>query len=321
MTAAHSRRPNQVLRFSCLALTGLLLASGCRQQSQDLSQIPHTPVPKTDARLQLASAVGDLRYEGVVVDEAARADLLRTLRTVYGGDAAGAITVDPNTLPAAWARSLGPLCVAFKAPGGTLAFQGRQIELGGTVSDEARARLLRKAQQLYPGYTLTGLFQGVDMRNALPEEGDIAGLLAYLNAIPIAFQADSGMIVPASLDGLGRGARAIKGADDATRLRIGVYAEAGDSADYARQIASQRAEAVRLQLVIRGVPPPLLAFTALPNADGKGGTVEFTLAAEDTPAGGEEDAAPRPVPDPAGRDTLPSAGDGESATDTPAPIG
>ena len=283
------------LLFALAWLCAAAIPVGCKpQQAQDPSQIPHTPIPKTDARLQLANNNGQLRYQGVVADETTRDGLLGKLQAAYGSEAGGEIALDPHTNPPPWAGNLGPLLDAFRMQGAILDLQGRRIELGGAVSDEDRAMLLRKVRKLYPGYELTGLFQGVDMRYALPDADDPAGLVAFLNRIPIGFQSDSGMIVPASLDGLGRAARGIKNAHPDTRLQVGVRAEKSDMPDYDRQIASQRAEAVRLQLAIRGVNPGRLDPIALPADGGKPGTVEFSLAgaaAGPPPQGTSTDAA------------------------------
>lgn len=313
MASAAASGPTAGLFARCLFalawLCAMAVAVGCKpQQAQDAAQIPHTPIPKTDARLQLANNNGQLRYQGVVADEIARNDLLRKLQSAYGTEASGGIALEPHTNPPPWAGNLGALLDAFRMAGAMLDFQGRRIELGGAVSDEDRAMLLRKTRQLYPDYELTGLFQGVDMQYALPDVGDSAGLVSFLNRIPIAFQSDSGMIVPASLEGLGRAARGIKNAGKGIRLQIGVHAESSDMPDYDRQIASQRAEAVRLQLAIRGINPAALEPMALPPGKGKPGTVVFSVAAAAAPAtvqpsagapapdAGEATPEPEPVP-------------------------
>lgn len=279
---------------ACLALTATL---GCRQQpAADASQIPHTPLPRTEAQLTLANNNGQYRYEGVVADEATRTGLLRSLEAVYGGDATGDIALDPNTDPPPWAERLGELFLAFRVPGGVLRFQGKRIELSGAVPDEERAMLLRKARELYPDHQLTGLFEGVDMRQALPEAGDQVALLQFLNGIPIAFQADSGLISPASLDGLARAARAIKGAGKDTRLQVGVHPERTDMPEFDHNIAVQRANSIKVQLAIRGVNPGLLDATALEGGDpGQAGKAEFSIAP--VPAPGLDTAKPPPPED------------------------
>ncbi len=282
-------RPRPIPRVAAALLLLAATALGaCRQQpAMDASQIPHTEIPKTDASLQVANNNGAIRYQGLVADEATRATLLRSLQSVYGSTASGDITLAPDTHAPPWAANLGELFLAFRLPGAVLDFRGKRIELGGVVSDEDRANLLRTVRRLYPDYELTGLFQGVDMRYALPASGDTAALLAFLNGLPIRFQDDSGMVTAASLDGFARGARALKSAADGTRIEAGVYAEKSDMPDYDLQIAAQRAEAVRLQLAIRGVSPLSIQPRVLPASGDKGGRVEFrVLPAAAAPAAG-----------------------------------
>ena len=80
------------------------------------------------------------------------------------------------------------------------------------------------------------------------------------------------MVEASSLEAFSRGARALKVAAPGTRLEAGVYADAGDQG---LEIAAQRAEAVRLQLAIRGVNPEAIQPRVLPAKDGQAGRVAF----------------------------------------------
>jgi outer membrane protein OmpA-like peptidoglycan-associated protein len=264
-------------RLAGLALVALLALAGCREQpAADVSDIPHTPIPKTDAHLQVANNNGAVRFQGTVADAATRDALARDLASVYGSTASGEIGLDQHTNPPPWAENLRALLAAFRLPGAVLEFRGKRIELSGAVSDEDRANLLRVVRRLYPGYELGGLLEGVDMKYALPDTGDAEALVAFLNAIPIAFQTDSGMVTPASLDGFNRAARALKAAGPDVQVQVGVRAEKSDMPEYDLQIAAQRADAVRLQLAIRGVNPGMIQPIVLPAGSGKGGAVEFS---------------------------------------------
>ena len=285
---ARPRLRSAVARVATLAAAFALLtvAAGCRQPpaTDAAQQTPQvSPVAKADARLAVANNHGRYHYEGVVADEATRQDLLRSLASVYGGDAEGTIAIDPNTGPPPWADRLGELFLAFRVPGGLLELHGGRIELSGAVPDQDRARLLKKARELYPDLALTGLFEGLDASHPLPDANDAAELVALLNRIPISFQADSGLVSPGSLDGLSRAARAIQGAAEDIHLRIGVHPERSDMPDYDRRIALQRANSVKVQLAIRGVGPGRLDAVVLDDvAADKAGRVEFAVAA--TPA-------------------------------------
>jgi hypothetical protein len=279
------------------ALALLTIATGCRQRPaadvpQQTSQA--SPVAKTDARLTVANNNGRYHFEGVVADEATRRGLLRSLQSVYGGDAEGAIAIDPNTSPPPWTERLGELLLAFRVPGGMLELRGRRIELSGAVPDEDRALLLKKARELYPDLALTGLFEGVDASQALPDANDGAELVAFLNRIPISFQADSGLVSPGSLDGLNRAARAIQGATEGIRLQVGVHPERSDMPDYDRRIAFQRTNSVKVQLAIRGVSPGRLDAVVLDDvATDKTGRVEFAIAATTAAIDAGPDTPPR----------------------------
>jgi hypothetical protein len=288
------------------ALVGLVaVIAGCGRPQQ-ASELPHTPIPKAEASLILVADGGTLRYRGAVADAATRRRLTDALDGT--GPAQGAIDVDPATLPPPWAAGLAPLAGALRRSGGQLQLQGKRIELIGELSQEHRATLLRQAQRLYPGYALAGQFMGVDLRQALPDQGDRDGLLAFLNAIPIQFHDNSGLLVPASIEGLARGARAIRATGPVGRLQLRVYPE-GDGEGAA--VARQRAEAIATQLALRGIAANQVeAVVAEPADGGKAGIVEFTVApsppleaAVDQPAtnpepaaeGEAEPAAPTPV--------------------------
>ena len=283
--SARPRVRSAAVRAVTLVTALALLAptAGCRQQSAtdaDAAQTPQaSPVPKTDARLTVANNNGRYHFEGTVADEATRRGLLRSLRSVYGGDAEGTVAIDPNTRPAPWTKRLGELLLAFRIPGGMLELRGDHIELSGAVPDESRTLLLAKARELYPGLALTGLFEGADADHALPDANDGAELVAFLNQIPISFQADSGLVSPGSLDSLSRVARAIKGAAEGLRLQIGVRPERSDMPDYDRRIAFQRANSFKVQLAIRGVSPGRLDAVVLDDVGtDEAARLEFAVA-------------------------------------------
>lgn len=253
------------------ALAGLAGLTGCGR-AQQASELPHTPIPKAEASLTLVAGSGALRYRGVVADPATRQRLTDALDST--GVAQGAIDVEPATLPPPWAANLGPLAGALRRSGGQLQLQGKRIELTGEeLSQENRATLLKQARRLYPGYALSGQFLGVDLRQALPDPGDRDGLLAFLNTIPIQFHDNSGLLVAASIEGLARGARAIRATGPVGRLQLRVYPARDGGGDIARQ----RADALSTQLALRGIGPDRVEAVVAPGDAGKPGTVEFVI--------------------------------------------
>lgn len=284
------RRAAGLIALLLVASWGL---AGCLQRpAVDAAQIPHTEIPKADATLEVAFDGPGTRYRGTVADAATRDALLGQLGAAYGTAARGEIVVEPDTNPPPWINGLGPMLAAFRIPGAVLEFGGNRVRLRGTASDEDRANLLKAARRLYPGSEFDGLFAGVDMKHALPDAGDTRALVDFLNALPIGFEDDSGLVTGASQDAFARGARALKAAGRGVRLEAGVYAEPGESEDAGLAVAAQRAEAVRLQLAIRGANPLLIQPRVLPADKDSAGRVRFAALpdAPPTPTGTQGDA-------------------------------
>lgn len=284
---AHAPRPaapRPAVAWAALAVVLALSAAGCGRRTQDAADVPHTPIPKTPARFSLKAADGKLRYEGVVGDDAERVAVINAIETTNPGAATGRVNLDGNTAPAPWAvAGLGPLAASVRRTGGSLELQGRQIELGGQLDQEDRATLLRAARKAYPGFALTGGFQGVDLAQALPEEGDLAGLLAFLNRSPLVFQTGTGMLAPVSVEALARAARGIRAAGDVGRLELRIFPETGGDAIGNRELARQRAQAIATQLALRGVAPARLSVRIMPADAARPGAVQFATAAADAP--------------------------------------
>ena len=274
------------------ALAGLAGLAGCGPQAApDASELPHTPLPKAEARLSLEVAGRALRYQGIVADTATRTALTTALTQAHRGRASGTISVDPNTEPARWAGNVAPLSQALARTGGIVHLHGRRIVLAGELSAEDRATLLRAAQRLYPGYAFEGAFRDTDLRQALPEPGDVDTLLALLNATPIVFHQGSGLLVPESLPVLARAARAIRAVGKVGRLQLRIYAERDD--ETARAIAAQRADALGTQFALRGIGPDRIQTVTMPAEPGHAGRVEFVHPA----AAGSADTAGNAAPD------------------------
>lgn len=287
--AGSGDAPGRRLGLLLAATQALALLTGCQPQAQDASAIPHTPIPKAQARLSLQAVEGRIRYEGVVADEATRDTILGALESATP-QLDGTLRVEPRTRPAAWTAGLGAAAAALRETGGRLTFVGKRIELAGRLTQEQRATLKRRFGRLYPGYELAGAFQGADPKHALPETGDAAGLVGFLNARPIEFQPGTGMLAQAGMDVLARAARGLRAAGPAARVELRVHPETGGDASEQAAVARQRAEAVLTQLAIRGVPPGrVAAVVAEPGPAPGGGFVEFALPGRD--AGPGEDGS------------------------------
>ncbi|UNK49460.1 OmpA family protein [Lysobacter sp. S4-A87] len=217
------------------------------------------PAAQFEARLNLVNNNGTVRYDGTVDSESSRKAIEAMLSQAYGPGTTGSLTVDPAARPAPWQANLPQFLSAFTMAGAAVGFDGQRIELGGYASEPDRTALLARAEQLYPGYALTGLFRGVAGSPDAAAQA-LAGLKAgasagevvqALNQTPIQFIDGSAQVSPDSLAVLSQAAKAIQGSAGERRIEIIGPAAAGE--DLA--LSQQRAEAIKVQLIVNGVNP------------------------------------------------------------------
>jgi len=269
------------VRFLPMSLPMLLVATvvaatACNRQApttQDATAhappAAAAPVAQFDATLNLVNNNGTVRYDGVVGTDAARQSVEAALRRAFGR-VSGELKVDRGARPAPWQDALPEFLASFTQPGAAISFEGRRVELHGHASEDDRKALLARAELLYPGYAYTGLFQGVgdgapaDAASAVLAEvkpgTSGAPLVKALNEAvtqtPIRFEPGSARVAPDSLALLSKAAQVIQASGDGTRLQI-----AGPAADDP-SLAQQRAEAIKVQLIVNGVSPAALETTA-----------------------------------------------------------
>ncbi|MBU8974987.1 MULTISPECIES: hypothetical protein [unclassified Lysobacter] len=240
------------------------------------------PVAQFDATLNLVNNNGTVRYDGTVDTDATRQAIEAALKLAYGGSVSGELKVDPGARRAPWQEALPKFLDAFTQPGAAVSFEGRRIELHGHASEADRKALLARAELLYPGYAYTGLFQGVG--EGAPVDGASAvlaqvkpgtsggALVKALNEAvtqtPIRFEPGSARVAPDSLALLSKAAQVIQASGDGTRLQI-----TGPSGDDP-SLAQQRAEAIKVQLIVNGVSPAALETTT---QAGTGDATSFRL--------------------------------------------
>lgn len=240
---------------------------------------PAAVVERFDATLSLVNNNGHVRYDGTVDSTASRQRILDVLQRAYGSEhVSGTIAVDPQARAPVWLDGLPEFIGALPAAGAAITFEGRQIELGGAVALPQRQQLLDRARAAYPDYDLGGLFKGLaaDDTAVAPEARALASLkpgaspqqlVETLNGIEVRFDAGSARIDPDSLDILSRAAQAIAAAPAGTRLQL--ESRADDAA-----LARQRAEAVKVQLILNGVSPAMIQTDAGTGPEG----LAFSLA-------------------------------------------
>ncbi|HEY5850308.1 MAG TPA: OmpA family protein [Lysobacter sp.] len=258
--------------FALVVLAALSALGGCSRDSTPPASTQAQATPATpaaaqiDARLSLVNNNGTVRYDGTVGSESSRKAIVAMLGQAYGpSNVSGDLIVNPAARPAPWQDPLPQFLAAFTMPGAAITFEGERIELSGYASEPDRAALLARAQQLFPDFALTGLFRGLAGPAVAGSSEDdaaqaLAGLKAgaspgeleqALNDTPIHFVDGSAQVSADSLPILSQAARAIQGNAGERRIEITGPASAGE--DLA--LSQQRAEAIKVQLIVNGISP------------------------------------------------------------------
>ncbi|UZW62580.1 OmpA family protein [Lysobacter enzymogenes] len=270
-------------RSGALAAAALLAAlaglSACNRNAPATDAAPvadaaapaaAAPVAPVEAKLGLANNNGAIRYDGRVDSEATRKALAIALAQAYSGQIAGDLEVGKAVKPAPWQDKLPQFVAALTMSGVAVTFEGDSIELSGQASDADRALLLEKAKTLFPGFRYGGLFEGVGGEAAssdaaaqalaalVPGKSGAGEIAQALNKIEVRFEEGGARIAPASLDILSRAAKALAaGPKDARYEIVGPGGGAGQPADN-EILSRQRAEAVKVQLIVAGTNPGAL---------------------------------------------------------------
>lgn len=255
------------------ALALLIATTGCQRGSDTPPQAdtPTAPRVQIDATLGLADNSGSLRFDGTVDSEATRTAIERALLAVYGnGRAQGGIDIDPAARPPIWARGLEDfLHTLSTVPGASLRLSGNQATLSGPLGSDQRRALRAAAERAFPGVRLSGLFEppGND-----PDSGprlSPEALAKTLNETDVAFKPGSGEVSDDSLALVAQAADAIRAAPEGTRLLIvGPVTPTSDAANDVF-LSKQRAEALKVQLILQGVSPAVIDTRGWgQNADG-----------------------------------------------------
>lgn len=290
MSPRRTIRSGRVARHALAALlfAATIAIGACSREPaspQSAAQAEAAPAARFEARLDLVNNNGDVRYDGTVDSEASRKAVLGALVRAYGAEhVSGEIAVDRGARPAPWQAALPQFLASFAVPGAALSFEGRKIGLSGHAPVEARKALLARAELMFPGFAYTGLFQGAsdaaspaDPASAVLAQvkpgtsGDelIQALNEAVAQTPIRFEDGSARVAPESLALLSKAAEVIQAAGDGTRIEVAGPAN-GDPA-----LARQRAEAIKVQLIVNGVSPAAIETT---DQAGPGTAARFRLA-------------------------------------------
>jgi OOP family OmpA-OmpF porin len=258
----------------------------------------HTPAPQTTAsqttvpsRLALTNDDGVITYSGTVHDEATRNKIIDALKSAYGESAIkGNIAVDPKATPMPWLANLRSGLDQLKSPGVDAVFDGNGFNLGGTISDADRDRILSSLKSVFAASGLT--FAAADRMSSLVSSATNkaaaalaalgpgsrpADVLSILNKSIINFPSGSAEIPPMSMALLREAAIPLKQVPSGTVVEIGGYTDNTGDANANLQLSQRRAEAVRDVLVNAGVSPGKLVAKGFGSAN--------PVANNDTPDG------------------------------------
>jgi hypothetical protein len=236
------------------------VSSACQRTPSAESKSGSTPTVARapfDAMLSVVNNSGAIRFDGTVGDAATKSRIEQSLLSAYGpGRAAGDLVVERAARPPKWVAGLGGFLKIFEPMvGAALRFEGDRIVLSGKVELDQRRALRAAAEQAFPGAQLQGLFE-------LPADTATTGktiapavLAKTLNQMPVKFEDGGGNVSVDSLDLVVQAADSIRAAPPGTKLLI--VGPVVASADLGNDIflSKQRAEALKVQLILNGVNP------------------------------------------------------------------
>lgn len=266
-------REGRAFALSLIVVIATLSSACQRTPAPTADTTPEVTRAPFDAMLSVVNNSGSIRFDGTVNDAATKARIEQSLLSAYGaGRAAGEIAMDKAARPSKWAEGLAIFLKVFEPiDGAAVRFEGDRIVLSGKVDLEQRRNLRAAAENAFPGARLEGLF-------ALPAEGDVAvtgktiapeAVAKTLNQMPVKFENGGGNVSTDSLELVAQAADTIRAAPPGTRLLIvgPVVATADTGNDMF--LSKQRAEALKVQLILNGVSPAIIDTRGWgQNADG-----------------------------------------------------
>jgi OmpA-OmpF porin, OOP family len=281
----------RLLPFLALPLLGFLIYRACRPEPEQMgyrapaTASPTAPagtqpqVPSLNSRLSVINSNGKIKYSGVVPDEQTKQNVLNQLKSTFGeGNISGDISVDSRARAAAWPSGLSSALPNFKAPGSEVTFDGNSINVGGTMSENAKSDTVAKLKSVYGTGMNVGSFEAAtavteanrrasEALSSLRPGFTADDLVNALNMNAINFRSGSAQIPQESMPVLEQSATVIKSAPAGTRLEVGGYADNAGNSAANQKISQQRADSVRRFLIDKGVNPDSLV------AKGYGGSV------------------------------------------------
>jgi OmpA-OmpF porin, OOP family len=226
--------------------------------------------PSTPARLALSNENGNIVYSGIVDDDAMRAVIIDSLKTVFGADKiSGNITVDKNAGPANWTKDLTATLGNFKTPGSQALFAGNNVSVG-TTSAADRDKILRSlVSTLGPKFVYAPMTVTGEPKTAIasqPLKSEVIGKQpvgvaeqSALNLPTIYFGTNSAEVPTDSKSELERAAAKMEQLPAGTMVQIGGFTDTTGNPAANLKLSQERANAVRAVLVEAGVNPAILS--------------------------------------------------------------
>jgi OmpA-OmpF porin, OOP family len=223
------------------------------------------------ARLALSNKNGRIVYSGIVEDDATRAAIIDSLKTVFGADkVSGDIVVDKNAGSAGWTKYLTTTLGNFKTPGSQVLFAGNSVSVGTTTSDADRDRILRSlvstlgpkfvcAPMTVPGETETAAAPQPLQSEVTGKQPVSVAEQSAVNLPTIYFGTNSAEIPTNSRSELERAAAKLKQLPAGTKVWIDGFTDTTGNPTANLKLSQERANAVRAVLVEAGVNPAILS--------------------------------------------------------------
>src|SRR5262245_34328571 len=273
----------RLLPFLALPLLGFLVYRACRPEPEQVGyRAPVTVTPTAtvtppagaqvqpqgqalNSRLSVINSGGKIRYSGVVPDEQTKQNVMNQLKSTFGeGNISGDISVNPRASAAGWTSGLAAALPNFKNSGSEVTFEGNSINVGGTMSENAKGETVARLKSVYGDGMRIGAFEAATAVTEANRRASVAlsslrpgftadDLVNALNMNIINFRSGSSQIPHESMPVLEQSASAIKSAPAGTVLEIGGYTDNAGNPAANQRISQQRADSVRQFLIGKGV--------------------------------------------------------------------
>jgi outer membrane protein OmpA-like peptidoglycan-associated protein len=220
--------------------------------------------------LALSNLNGLIVYSGTVGNDATRAAITDSLKTVFGADKiTGDLAVDQHAGQAGWTKDLKTALDNFKTPGSQAVFEGNAVSVGGTIPDADRDGIISSVKSvLGPQFAVATLAGSGATKTAAASSALKSGFsgknpgapnqpVLHLPAINFAPNSAG---VPSSSEALLRQAAGLmKQLPAGTVVQISGYTDTAGNPAANMKLSQRRADAVRQLLVDAGVNPAMLS--------------------------------------------------------------